>query len=149
MPLRLAEVSLTDLMRSAAARIQAAGVDVPITVEVPEETTFDGDATRLDQALDNLINNAVRHGTPPIHLSSMVDGVISIRVNDAGEGVPAALEPRLFERFASAESGGTGLGLYIAREIVRRHGGDLTYRPPADGEATAFEITLPRRPWRA
>jgi PAS domain S-box-containing protein len=147
-PLRMAEVSLTDLMHSAAARIQAAGVDVPITVHVPEETVFDGDAGRLDQALDNLINNAVRHGTPPITLSSMVDGVISIRVHDAGDGVPAALEPRLFERFASAETGGTGLGLYIAREIVRRHGGDLTYRPPADGEATAFEITLPRRPWR-
>jgi PAS domain S-box-containing protein len=149
-PLRLAEVSLTDLMHSAAARIQAAGVDVHVGVEVPEEIVFDGDASRLDQALDNLINNAVRHGTPPISLSSMVNGTIRIRVNDAGRGVSEALEPRLFERFAvSTETGGTGLGLYIAREIVRRHGGDLTYHPPADGQPTAFQITLPRRPWRA
>jgi PAS domain S-box-containing protein len=147
-PLRMAEVSLTDLMRSAAARIQAAGVEVPITVHIPEETVFDGDASRLDQVLDNLINNAVRHGSPPITLSSVVDGVISIRVHDAGDGVPVTLEPRLFERFASAETGGAGLGLYIAREIVRRHGGDLSYHPRADGQATAFEITLPRRPWR-
>jgi hypothetical protein len=148
-PLRLAEVSLTDLMRSAAARIQASGVDLTIGVNVPEEAVFDGDGGRLDQALDNLINNAVRHGAPPISLSSMVNGVIRIRVSDAGEGVSAELEPRLFERFvASADTGGTGLGLYIAREIVRRHGGDVTYHPPADGQPTAFEITLPRRPWR-
>ncbi len=148
-PLNLEEVSLTDLMRSAAARIQAAGVDVPIRVDVPEEVVFDADASRLDQALDNLVNNAVRHGAPPISLVSAVNGAICIRVTDGGPGVSAELVPRLFERFAAdVATGGTGLGLYIAREIVRRHGGDVTYVPPDDGEPTAFEIALPRRAWR-
>jgi PAS domain S-box-containing protein len=149
-PLDVEEVSLTDLLRSAAARIQAAGVDIPVTIEVPEEITFDADASRLDQALDNLVNNAVRHGKPPISLVSAVDGGICIRVTDGGQGVPEELLPRLFERFAAdGNTGGTGLGLYIAREIVRRHGGDVTYVPPGDGTPTAFEITIPRRVWRS
>jgi PAS domain S-box-containing protein len=145
--LRLADVSLTDTVRGAGARAQAAGTDVRILTEVRQETVFPADAERLDQALDNLLNNAVRHGTPPIGLvGTTVDGSVHIRVTDAGPGVAAGLVPRLFERFAvTGLSGGTGLGLYLVRDIVRRHGGDVVYRAPADGEPTTFEITLPRK----
>jgi signal transduction histidine kinase len=147
-PLRLEEVSLTETLRSAVSRIQAAGVDVPITVEAREEAVFDADPGRLDQALDNLLNNAVRHGLPPIEVSGHVDDEICIRVSDAGPGVSPEIEPRLFERFAVSATGGTGLGLYIAREIVRRHDGEVTYEAPTDDRPTAFEIHLPRRSWR-
>jgi signal transduction histidine kinase len=58
--------------------------------------------------------------------------------------VPADLVSRLFEPFAnSADSGGTGLGLNLVREIARRHGGEATYLAPADGEPSTFEIRLP------
>jgi hypothetical protein len=144
--LRLEEVSLADTLHSAAARLQAAGAAVPITVEVSDEAVFNADARRLDQALDNLLDNALRHGRAPIRLAGTGDGDIHIRVTDAGPGVPDELGPRLFERFAVSESGGTGLGLFLVREIVRRHGGDLLYHPPADGEPTTFHITLPRHP---
>lgn len=147
LPQRLEEVSLTDALRSAAARVQAAGTDVEIVTEVPHETVFLADPGRLAQALDNLLDNAVRHGRPPIGLIGTANHHVCIRVTDTGPGVSFELAPRLFERFAvSAGSGGTGLGLYLVREIVRRHGGDVTYHPPSDDEPAAFEMALPRRP---
>jgi PAS domain S-box-containing protein len=140
------EVSLTQALRSASRRGRAAGFDVPIDVEVPQDVQMHADPVRLGQALDNLLDNAVRHGLPPVRLLGLVDGDdVLIRVSDAGPGVPAELEPHLFQRFALAGStGGTGLGLYLVREIARGHGGDVEYHAGADGEQPAFEIRLPR-----
>ncbi len=66
-----------------------------------------------------------------------------IAVHDAGPGVPAAMIPRLFSRFAAGpDSSGLGLGLYMARTIAEAHGGRLTYDPPTQGGAT-FQLELP------
>ncbi|HEX3296864.1 MAG TPA: PAS domain S-box protein [Nocardioides sp.] len=147
LPQRLEEVSLTDALLSAAARVQAAGTDVEIVTVVPDEAVFLADPGRLAQALDNLLDNAVRHGRPPIGLIGTATDHVCIRVTDAGPGVSSELEPRLFERFAvTGDSGGTGLGLYLVREIAQRHGGDVTYHPPSGDAPAAFEIALPRRP---
>jgi PAS domain S-box-containing protein len=146
LPLREDHVSLADVLHSAAARSHAAGADVRIEVDSPAEVVFRGDAERLAQALDNLVDNAVRHGMPPLCLIGTANDVIRIRVTDAGPGVPAELESRLFERFASSgPSAGTGLGLYLVRDIARRHGGDASYQRPTDGRPSTFELTLPRR----
>ncbi|HET9840595.1 MAG TPA: PAS domain S-box protein [Nocardioides sp.] len=145
LPQRIEDVSLTDALRSAAARAQTTGKDVGVESEIPEEVLFPADPIRLAQVLDNLIENALRHGRPPICVTGTVDDAVRIRVTDAGPGVPAELVPHLFERFAgSSASVGAGLGLYLAREIALRHGGDVSYHAPADGSPTAFEITLPR-----
>jgi signal transduction histidine kinase len=124
----------------------AAEPSAKIEVDVPEEATLHADAGRLDQALDNLLDNAVRHGAAPITLSGTVeDGMVRIRLTDSGPGIPAELGPRLFERFAVAgPSGGTGLGLYLVREIARGHGGDAEYHPPGSGQPAGFEISLPQ-----
>ena len=145
--LRLEDVSLTEILRGATARSQAAEAGVQIELDVPHEAIVHADAGRLAQALDNLLDNAIRHGAPPIGVvgAAVQDGVL-IRVTDAGPGVPAQLVPRLFERFAIAgPSGGTGLGLYLVREIARGHGGEAAYHPSASGQPTAFEIRLPHR----
>jgi PAS domain S-box-containing protein len=146
LPQRVERVSLTETLRSAAARAQAAGAGIKIVTEVGREGEFVADPGRLAQALDNLLDNAVRHGTPPIGLIGAVDDVVRICVTDAGPGIPPDLVPRLFERFAvTGPSGGTGLGLYLVREIALRHGGDVTYRASVDDQPTTFEITFPRR----
>ena len=144
--LRLGEVSLTESLQSAAARTHAAMPNVEIAVEVPDEVTLHADPGRLAQAIDNLLDNAIRHGAPPISLlGAAVDDEVHIRITDAGPGVAAALVPRLFERFSIAgPSGGTGLGLYLVREIARGHGGEADYHAPEAGQPAAFELTLPR-----
>jgi signal transduction histidine kinase len=92
------------------------------------------------------VENAVQHGTPPIGLvGTVTDDEVRIQVSDAGHGIPAGLEDVLFERYSPrGPQGGTGLGLFLVREIARRHGGDASYRPPADDSPATFEITLPR-----
>ncbi|MGN6576593.1 MAG: sensor histidine kinase, partial [Nocardioides sp.] len=71
---------------------------------------------------------------------------VVVRVSDSGPGVPDDLVERLFDRFASgASKGGTGLGLFIARELARAHRGDVTYEPPdPDRQAGSFVVRLPR-----
>ena len=139
-------MSLTETLQSAAARTHAAMPDVEIAVEVPHEVTLHADPGRLAQALDNLLDNAVRHGAPPISLLGAADDdEVHIRITDAGPGVATALVPRLFERFSIAgRAGGTGLGLYLVREIARGHGGEADYHAPEAGQPPAFELTLPR-----
>lgn len=149
--LRVEEVSLDAVVRAAAARRRAAdgvgtgaGTGVETRVEVPRDAPVRLDPQRVGQALDNLLDNAVRHGSPPVTVSAAVDGdVVRIRVADAGPGVPAELLPHLFQPFATGGfTGGTGLGLHLAREIARAHGGDVTYRPPGAGRPGGFEVTL-------
>ena len=141
------QVPLVEVLHGAAARSQAAGTAISVGLNSPRETTIRVDAERLAQALDNLLDNAVRHGSPPFRLIGSVSDVVSIRVIDEGPGVAPELEPHLFERFATTgPSEGTGLGLHLVREIARRHGGDVIYHPPAGEQPTAFEIRLPRQP---
>jgi signal transduction histidine kinase len=146
LPLRMEEVSLTEAVFGAAARVQAVESGLLLETDVSAEAVFQADPGRLGQVLDNLLDNAVRHGAPPIGLVGTADEDIRIEVTDAGSGVPAELLPRLFERFAiTGPSGGTGLGLYLVRDVARRHGGDATYHPPEGDQPARFEIRLPRR----
>jgi PAS domain S-box-containing protein len=132
------EVSLRRLLASAVERAEAADPGLEIDAE-SDDVTFTGDPARLGQAVDNLLENAVRHGRMPVHLIGRRTGSgVSICVQDAGEGVDEAVAPRLFERFAAGPHGGTGLGLYLVREIARRHGGEATYAAPG-----TFVIDLP------
>jgi signal transduction histidine kinase len=119
----------------------------------PEDLQVRGDPQRLEQALQNLAANALRH-TPEggkIHLSgtAAADGV-HITVADSGQGIPAEHLPRVFDRFykvdasrsVSPASAGSGLGLSIVQAIVERHGGRIAASNAPDGGAV-FEIVLP------
>jgi len=144
--LRLDDATLTQALRRAVARRETAEPGVRIGLDVPHDVMVRVDEVRLAQALDNLLANAVRHGTAPVTLHGhTTDEQIVIRVSDAGSGVPAELVPHLFEAFSTAgSSGGTGLGLYLVREIARGHSGEVSYHPPGPGEQTSFELRLPR-----
>ncbi len=140
------EVSVADLADDALARSRRTHPDAEILTDVSPGLTVYVDRDRLAQALDNLIANALRHGAPPVTVAARArDTEVEIRVSDEGPGVAEAMRPRLFDRFATGRNqGGTGLGLFIVRELARAQGGDATYDPPStEAPAGAFVITLP------
>jgi len=106
-----------------------------------------GDADALGRVVRILLDNAFRHGRPPVGITvAKRDGRISLEVRDAGPGLPRESEERIFERFYRADparSGdGTGLGLSIARAIVEAHGGTIR-ATTAGGGGAAVTIELP------
>jgi signal transduction histidine kinase len=114
------------------------------------------DAPRLHQALSNLLNNAVQHGArnSPIYLSAVGDDLaIVMKVSNAGKPLAASALQIIFEPLVQAPNAtdephersktSLGLGLFIVREIVRGHGGEVTVQSSAEA-GTVFTITLPR-----
>jgi signal transduction histidine kinase len=106
-----------------------------------------GDAEALGRVIRVLLDNAVRHGRPPIGITIRKrDGAVQLEVRDAGPGLPKGSEERVFERFYRADPSrtgeGTGLGLAIARAIVQAHGGTIR-AASADGGGTAVTMELP------
>ncbi|PRY15183.1 PAS domain S-box protein [Kineococcus rhizosphaerae] len=143
---RTARVHLPALVADVVDRlhVQASLVD---TTGVQDLTVL-ADRGHLQQVLTNLVANAFTYGAPPVRLTARRRGdQVALDVVDAGEGVPEEFVPRLFTRFARATTGvaadrkGTGLGLYIARQLANANGGDLTHQPAAGG-GSRFTLTL-------
>ena len=142
-----AEEPADDRVERALSEIAAATVPegMPVHLDVPSELVVVADPVMIERVVSNLLVNAVRYGSPPITIAvDEQDGRVRIAVEDSGEGVPEALEPYIFERFARGEDApGSGLGLTIARAYSHAHGGELIYRR---GEAGArFELTFGAR----
>lgn len=145
--LHLEAISLRTTLKQAVDRARSFGAGLDVGVDSVEDATLIADPGRIEQVIDNLVDNALRHGMPPVLLSGRrVEQAIEISVTDCGHGVPDDVSNGLFEPFSSAgPARGTGLGLYLAREIARRHGGDVHYRPPEREKPTAFSLALPIR----
>ena len=110
-----------------------------------------GDPDRLEQLLTNLLSNAIKHSPEGAEVEIVCTqnaGLSRIEICDCGAGIPPAFRGRIFGKFAMADAsdsrakGGTGLGLSIAREIARRHGGDITFAD-REGGGTKFYLDLP------
>jgi signal transduction histidine kinase len=113
-----------------------------------------GDADQLDQVLWALLDNAVKYGGgTPIRARIAVDDEtrrVLLTISDQGPGVAEADRARLFTRFErgadAAPDGGSGLGLYVSRELCRAMGGELRLEPTTDGQGAAFTISLAGEP---
>ncbi|MGF1545884.1 MAG: PAS domain-containing sensor histidine kinase [Thiotrichales bacterium] len=122
-----------------------------LRIKLPAETpSVVFDSAQLHQVLWNLVSNAERHarmsGTPQLRIeaANVTDPRhVALDIVDNGPGVPGELEERLFEPFFTTAERGTGLGLYVARELSESNGGRLEYRPTSTGES-CFRLTLPR-----
>ena len=148
-------VNLNDVVRGALDLVSYRfGVD-EITVGGrldPDLPVVEGDAIKLEQVVVNLLANAIdalRRVKPPRQLTVdtwAADASVHVAVGDNGEGVAPEIAPRLFRPFATTKGRrGTGLGLYISRQIAREAGGDLVLVPPPGGGAR-FSLSLPLAP---
>jgi len=125
------------------SRASAAGR--ALEVSAPKEQAISGDRMRLEQALGNLVDNALRHGEGTVRLSAQTSSdALVLSVSDEGEGFPDDFLPHAFERFSRADAartggGGVGLGLAIVKAIARAHGGTASATNRTNGGA---EISL-------
>ena len=146
--------SLVEVVRVSVegvrARAEAKGVALVIDLP-PESPSLEFDWTRVSQVVGNLLDNAIRH-TPAggkVTVSADVGpAVATVSVADTGEGVPPEAVPHIFERFyrvdpsRSRSTGGAGLGLTIAKQLVEAHGGSIQVQS-AVGEGTTITFDLP------
>ncbi|MEV8426385.1 sensor histidine kinase [Streptomyces niveus] len=151
-PLRLEETDPAELLNQAADAFRAGRPDHPLSVRVdggPVRMRLD--PLRIRQVLDNLLTNAAVH-TPartPVSLELSVESDAAVvRVGDRGPGIPATDQERVFDRFyrvdkaRTRDSGGSGLGLAVARSLIQAHHGttEVASRPGS----TVFTVRLPR-----
>ncbi|MHB8469608.1 MAG: ATP-binding protein [Gaiellaceae bacterium] len=140
LPLRTEPIALDELFDGVATRFQRRAGETGRKIET------DGcglvatvDRLRLEQALGNLVENALRHGSGTIRLFAVAhESELELHVTDEGDGLPAGFSPRAFERFSRAnearQSAGAGLGLAIVKAIAEAHGGTVaTANTPASG----------------
>jgi two-component system phosphate regulon sensor histidine kinase PhoR len=143
-------VDVAEVIQATVEAVQAQ-VDEPppIETDLPAEVeAASGDRNRIQQVLVNLLDNAVKYGEAPIIVAaSSPDGRVRITVSDQGPGIAPADQPRVFEKFFRADPqlvhapGGTGLGLYISRELANRMGGRLEVASePGTGSTFILEL---------
>ena len=148
------QVDLAEVVEATVASFQTVTTDheLELTYATPDELMVMGDREQLRQVLVILLDNAVRY-TPAggrIHVQARADGKEAVlTVHDTGIGIPEEALPRVFERFYRADdarnrqSGGVGLGLAIARELVTRHSGRISVTS-TEGAGSTFTVRLPR-----
>ena len=148
-------VDVDEIFERVSERHAKAAQEKAVTIAIDpheDDLRMVGDSMRLEQAVQNLAANALRH-TPPggtVRLGATRDGGnIKLTVSDNGVGIAPEHLPHVFDRFYMADqsrlhAGGSGLGLSIVKAIVERHGGSVAVRS-RQGVETVFEIVLPER----
>jgi signal transduction histidine kinase len=147
-PTDLAEIA-RDGIASFQAQAEAAGVTLHVEA-APGLPPAEVDPERIRQVLNNLLSNALRYtprgGTVRVRCAAGDSTQVVLSVEDTGTGIRAEELPHVFDRFyKSKESPGAGLGLAIARSLVRAHGGEISAHS-VPGEGTTIRFTLPRSP---
>ncbi len=150
LPLSLDTLDANELLSSVVNRFRWRAEESarPLANETAPGMIICGDRLRLEQALGNLVDNALRHGGGRVNLrAAAVDGTVELHVEDEGHGFPPAFLERAFERFSRPQPGregsGSGLGLSIVRMIAEAHGGIADAANGAAGGADVW-LVLPR-----
>jgi signal transduction histidine kinase len=140
-------IDVRELLESVAKRHARRG---EIAVAAPAGLTVTADRARLRQAVENVLDNALRHGAGRVELSAQDgDGRVRISVRDHGPGFPEGFETRAFERFARPDAarsgGGSGLGLAIVDAIARAHGGAAAATRAEPGALVTIDLPANHR----
>ncbi|GAA2084592.1 sensor histidine kinase [Pseudolysinimonas kribbensis] len=153
LPMSFVRADVAEIARESVAsqRIFAEDREVELELDVPASATATIDPVRIRQVVDNLVTNAIKYNREwgTVQVSVRETGpAITLEVRDTGQGIPDIDLARIFDRFYRTKSarnsttGGTGLGLAITREIVQRHGGDLSVESEL-GLGSTFRVRIP------
>lgn len=157
-PMHLAPLQVGHVVEAVAGRFRAQFSDkgVALVVDVaPHVPMIMADPDRIGQVLTNLIGNALQYTLPGGRVdvrARLRGGAVEISISDTGIGIVAEHVPRIFERFYRVDSsrarasGGSGIGLTIARHLIEAHGGSIRAESAGSGKGSTFTITLPGRP---
>ena len=144
-------------VESARPFLESREHELTVSVE-PSPLLLDGDPTRLEQVLSNLLNNAAKYTDEggQISLSAGIEsGEVVLRVRDTGIGIEPEMQPRVFELFAQVDAsihrsrGGLGIGLTLVRSLVEMHGGSVSASSGGPGTGSEFTVRIPPRRSRA
>jgi signal transduction histidine kinase len=151
MNLHRVEVDLSGLLIEMLEDIELLAPHLEIQTEIADSLCVKGDRDLLIQVLQNLISNAIKYNLPKgwIRIEAHRQGAtVSITISNCSKEIPVSDQNRIFDRFHRGDPArtrqveGIGLGLSLAREIARAHGGNLTLVPTLSGQ-TAFTLALP------
>ena len=146
--LRFQPLRLDAVLRDVVMRVRARRKDLDISTQLDSVPPVNGDGVRLAQVFDNLFTNAIKYapGAPIVILLNQVDENVLISFIDHGPGIPQEALPLIFERFYRVRGEktvtGTGLGLYICKQIIQAHRGKI-WAESTPGQGTTFFIELP------
>ena len=153
LPVILARADLHAICSEAVQECRSAYPATMITLETAGDATGSWDADRIEQALINLITNAIQYGgTAPVRVQSIASAphIVEIKVHNGGAVIPADVLPELFRAYrrgirgeATGRQHGLGLGLFIVAQIAAAHGG-LAFAVSSAESGTTFTIQLPR-----
>jgi two-component system sensor histidine kinase KdpD len=148
LPLRFQPLRLDAVLRDVVLRLRARHKDLDISMQLETVPPVYGDGVRLAQVFDNLFTNAIKYapGAPIVILLKQVHEDVVVSFIDRGPGIPKESLPLIFERFYRVRGErtvtGTGLGLYICKQIIQAHRGKI-WAESAPGQGTTFFIQLP------
>jgi signal transduction histidine kinase len=151
--LRTSKVDLNTVVQHAVETVRplVESRNHELEVVLPSASVLlEADADRLEQVIVNLLANAAKYtdrgGRIHVHVERQHDRAV-LSVRDSGKGISAEYLPRIFDLFSQVgggAQGGLGIGLYLARELVRLHGGTITAGSPGPGKGSEFVVHLPR-----
>jgi signal transduction histidine kinase len=147
LPLRFQPLRLDAVLRDVSARIRARYKELDVSLDLDSSTTIHADGVRIAQVFENMFTNAVKYapGAAIIVGLKQVGQSLIVTFMDTGPGIPAESLPLIFERFyrvRSENATGTGLGLYICKQIIEAHRGKI-WAESIPGQGTTFFIELP------
>jgi signal transduction histidine kinase len=149
---RLEDMNLETIVRRAALDPALGGAAVRLDLDADGGTLLRGDPLLIERAIRNLLHNAVEATSAGAEQARAMEPIVArvrragdeivLEVEDRGRGIPESMRDRLFHPFATARSGGVGLGLALTRRIIDLHGGTIRVEPRPDGGTRAV-VSLP------
>ncbi len=151
LPIHPAPTDVVAVASDVISRFDDQGIGGRVRLDAPTSVIVEVDASRLDQVLTNLVDNALKFSEPPADVEVTITefpGTVELTVSDRGIGIDEVTALRMFDAFGRGDAvehvPGLGLGLHISQQIVERHGGRITASSRQDGPGASVTVRLPR-----